>query len=52
MKTTVRILPVAILAATASVAWIAGGGPATTEPQDAAATASPEHKLLEKYAGT
>jgi len=52
VKTTVRILPVAILAATASVAWIAGGGPATTEPQDAAATASPEHKLLEKYAGT
>ncbi|HET6164231.1 MAG TPA: DUF1579 domain-containing protein [Planctomycetota bacterium] len=52
MKTTARILPVAILAATASVAWIAGGGPATTAAQDAQAAATPEHKLLEKYAGT
>jgi len=47
VKTTARILPVLALAATASIAWIATG-----RPQDASVAPSPEHKLLEKYAGT
>src|SRR5262249_3930101 len=47
VKTTARILPVLALAATASIAWIATG-----RPQDASVAPTPEHKLLEKYAGT
>ena len=47
MKTTTRILPLLVMAATASVAWIAAG-----RPQEAAVAPTAEHKLLEKYVGT